>query len=155
MNEPVTVVEVGPRDGLQNECAVLTTEVKLAFVRALAAAGLSRIEVAAFVRPDRVPAMADAAEIFKAIAEQVFCLGDSPGAGSQMKLINQSLAGIHIAAAAEAMNLAQSLKMDLHQVIDVITHCAGTSWMFENRAPHIANGDYSPLSSVNIFVKDL
>ena len=52
MTEPVTVVEVGPRDGLQNECAVLSTEVKLAFVRSLASAGLSRIEVAAFVRPD-------------------------------------------------------------------------------------------------------
>ena len=65
MTEPVTVVEVGPRDGLQNECAVLSTEVKLAFVRALASAGLSRIEVAAFVRPDRVPAMADAAEVMR------------------------------------------------------------------------------------------
>ena len=70
MTEPVTVVEVGPRDGLQNECAVLTTEVKLAFVRALASAGLSRIEVAAFVRPDRVPAMADAAEV-AAVAKDV------------------------------------------------------------------------------------
>ena len=70
MTEPVTVVEVGPRDGLQNECAVLSTEVKLAFVRALAAAGLSRIEVAAFVRPDRVPAMADAAEV-AAVAKDV------------------------------------------------------------------------------------
>ena len=70
MTEPVTVVEVGPRDGLQNECAVLSTEVKLAFVRALASAGLSRIEVAAFVRPDRVPAMADAAEA-AAVAKDV------------------------------------------------------------------------------------
>ncbi|MEO1598475.1 MAG: hydroxymethylglutaryl-CoA lyase, partial [Planctomycetota bacterium] len=70
MTEPVTVVEVGPRDGLQNECAVLSTEVKLAFVRSLASAGLSRIEVAAFVRPDRVPAMADAAEV-AAVAKDV------------------------------------------------------------------------------------
>ena len=70
MTEPVTVVEVGPRDGLQNECAVLSTDVKLAFVRALASAGLSRIEVAAFVRPDRVPAMADAAKV-AAVAKDV------------------------------------------------------------------------------------
>ena len=72
-----------------------------------------------------------------------------------MKLVNQLLAGVHIAAAAEAMNLAASLDMNLHQVIDVISKCAGSSWMFENRAPHIADGDYTPLSSVNIFVKDL
>ena len=93
--------------------------------------------------------------VFDAISEKVFRLGERPGQGSQMKLINQLLAGVHIAAAAEAMNLAQSLSMDLHEVIDVIRGCAGTSWMFENRAPHIADGDYTPLSNVNIFVKDL
>jgi len=100
-------------------------------------------------------AMTDAKPIFDAISEHVFELGDEPGQGSQMKLINQLLAGVHIAATAEAMNLAASLDMDLHQVIDIISKCAGSSWMFENRAPHIADGDYSPLSSVNIFVKDL
>lgn len=100
-------------------------------------------------------AMADAKPIFDAISEHVFELGDEPGQGSRMKLINQLLAGVHIAATAEAMNLAASLDMDLHQVINVISKCAGSSWMFENRAPHIADGDYSPLSSVNIFVKDL
>ena len=100
-------------------------------------------------------AMADAKPIFNAISEHVFELGDEPGQGSQMKLINQLLAGVHIAATAEAMNLAAALDMDLHQVIDVIGKCAGSSWMFENRGPHIADGDYTPLSSVNIFVKDL
>lgn len=99
--------------------------------------------------------MAKIKPVFDAISEHVFALGDEPGAGSQMKLINQLLAGVHIAAAAEAMNLAASYNMDLHQVIDVISKCAGSSWMFENRAPHIADGDYTPLSSVNIFVKDM
>ena len=100
-------------------------------------------------------AMRDAKPVFDAISEHVFELGDDPGHGSRMKLVNQLLAGVHIAAAAEAMNLAASLDMDLHQVIDVISKCAGSSWMFVNRAPHIADGDYTPLSSVNIFVKDL
>ena len=111
-----------------------------------------RMSIMASGAPDAID---DVAPIFKAISEKVFYLGETPGAGSQMKLINQLLAGVHIAAAAEAMNLAQSLNMDLHEVIKVISHCAGTSWMFENRAPHIADGDYRPLSSVNIFVKDL
>ena len=111
-----------------------------------------RMSIMASGAPD---AMADAKPVFDAISEHVFELGDKPGGGSQMKLINQLLAGVHIAAAAEAMNLAASLDMDLHQVIDVISKCAGSSWMFENRAPHIADGDYTPLSSVNIFVKDL
>ena len=111
-----------------------------------------RMSIMASGAPD---AMHDAKPVFDAISEHVFELGENPGHGSQMKLVNQLLAGVHIAAAAEAMNLAASLDMDLHQVIDVISKCAGSSWMFENRAPHIADGDYTPLSSVNIFVKDL
>jgi hydroxymethylglutaryl-CoA lyase len=55
----VRIVEVGPRDGLQNEAASLSVDDKVAFVRRLAAAGVRAIEVGAFVRPDRVPQMAD------------------------------------------------------------------------------------------------
>ncbi len=63
--ESVRVVEVGPRDGLQNEPEQLPTEVKVAFVEALADAGLRWIEVGSFVRPDRVPQMADTDEVFR------------------------------------------------------------------------------------------
>ncbi|SED85963.1 L-threonate dehydrogenase [Rhodobacter sp. 24-YEA-8] len=90
-----------------------------------------------------------------AIAGRVFRLGAAPGAASKMKMINQLLAGVHIAAAAEAMVLARAAGLDLHEVIGVIGDCAGMSWMFGNRAPHIANGDYTPHSAVDIFVKDL
>lgn len=96
-----------------------------------------------------------AAPFFDAVAERVFRLGPETGAGSRMKMVNQHLAGIHIAAAAEAMTLAQGMGLDLHLVIEVIGDCAGTSWMFENRGPHIADGDYTPLSAIDIFVKDL
>jgi len=57
---PVEIVEVAPRDGLQNEARVLRTETKLALIERACAAGLRRIEVASFVHPDRVPQMADA-----------------------------------------------------------------------------------------------
>jgi hydroxymethylglutaryl-CoA lyase len=60
----VRIVEVGPRDGLQNEAAVIPTADKIAFVNRLSEAGHSHIEVAAFVSPKWVPAMADAAEVF-------------------------------------------------------------------------------------------
>jgi hydroxymethylglutaryl-CoA lyase len=63
----VTIVEVGPRDGLQNEHAAVSTADKVAFVDRLSAAGLPVIEVSAFVSPDWVPQMADAAEVFAAI----------------------------------------------------------------------------------------
>jgi isopropylmalate/homocitrate/citramalate synthase len=62
-----TVVEVGPRDGLQNEAGPVPAAGKVAFIERLAAAGLPIVEVAAFVRPDTVPQMADAAEVVAAL----------------------------------------------------------------------------------------
>jgi hydroxymethylglutaryl-CoA lyase len=72
MNLPrrVAVVEVGPRDGLQNESTVVATDDKVAFVDKLSAAGHRTIEVSAFVRPDRVPQMADASEVFAGITRR-------------------------------------------------------------------------------------
>ena len=68
MTNRVTIVEVGPRDGLQNEAARIATADKVAFVERLAAAGLPIVEVSSFVRPDRVPQLADAREVFAALA---------------------------------------------------------------------------------------
>lgn len=62
--------EVGPRDGLQNEAAIVPTAAKVAFIDALAAAGLGAIEVTAFVSPKWVPQMADAAEVLSAITRR-------------------------------------------------------------------------------------
>jgi hydroxymethylglutaryl-CoA lyase len=66
----VTVVEVGPRDGLQNEAAAVATADKVTFVDLLSAAGLPVIEAGAFVSPKWVPRMADATEVFAAIARR-------------------------------------------------------------------------------------
>lgn len=93
--------------------------------------------------------------VLEAMASTVYRLGDVPGVGSSMKLVNQLLAGIHIAAAAEAMALAIRMGLSPDVVYEVITHSAGNSWMFENRVPHILQGDYTPFSAVDIFVKDL
>jgi hydroxymethylglutaryl-CoA lyase len=64
----ITVVEVGPRDGLQNESAIVSTADKIEFVNRLSAANLPVIEVSAFVSPKWVPQMADAADVFRGIA---------------------------------------------------------------------------------------
>lgn len=93
--------------------------------------------------------------VLAAIAGKVYRLGDEPGAGSVVKMVNQLLAGVHIAAAGEAMALAIRAGADPDQVYEVICNSAGSSWMFQNRVPHILAGDYTPLSAVNIFVKDL
>ena len=68
MPRRVTVVEVGPRDGLQNEAVAVGTPEKIAFVDALSRAHLPVVEVSAFVSPKWVPQMADAAEVFAGIA---------------------------------------------------------------------------------------
>ncbi len=96
------------------------------------------------------------AEVFlNAMAAKVYKLGDSAGAGSKVKIINQLLAGVHIAAAAEAMALGLREGVDPAALYEVITHSAGNSWMFENRMAHVLAADYTPLSAVDIFVKDL
>ena len=95
------------------------------------------------------------AGVLDAMAAKVYRLGERAGAGSKVKVINQLLAGVHIAAAAEAMALGLREGVDPAALYEVITHSAGNSWMFENRMPHVLAGDYTPLSAVDIFVKDL
>ncbi|MCJ2038754.1 NAD-binding protein [Methylobacterium sp. J-059] len=90
-----------------------------------------------------------------AMAGTLYELGDEAGQGAAFKMINQLLAGVHIAAASEAMSFAAKQGLDLARVYEVITKSAGNSWMFENRMPHVLDGDYSPRSAVDIFVKDL
>ncbi len=96
-----------------------------------------------------------AASVLDAMAQTVHRLGDQAGPGSAMKAVNQLLAGVHIAAMGEALGLAASQGLDLARVLDVIKVSAGTSWMFENRAPHVIDADYTPRSTINIWPKDL
>lgn len=93
--------------------------------------------------------------ILDAIAGKVWRLGDAAGIGSTVKMVNQLLAGVHIATAAEALALGIRAGADPRTLYDVICTSAGNSWMFQNRVPHILDGDDTPLSAVNIFVKDL
>ena len=91
--------------------------------------------------------------VLSVIAAKVYRLGDAPGIGSKVKMINQLLAGVHIAAMAEAMALGIRAGCDPNVVYEVISNSAGGSWMFQNRAPHILAGDYTPLSAVNVHVE--
>lgn len=100
-------------------------------------------------------AFARARPFLDAVAATVFELGDEAGPGSTMKMVNQLLAGVHIATAMEALALGIRSGLDAQTVFDVITASAGNSWMFENRVPHVLDNDYAPKSAVDIFVKDL
>ncbi|CAI2406708.1 L-threonate dehydrogenase [Serratia ficaria] len=93
--------------------------------------------------------------VLDAIAGKVYRIGEDIGLGATVKIIHQLLAGVHIAAGAEAMALAARAGIPLDVMYDVVTHAAGNSWMFENRMRHVVDGDYAPKSAVDIFVKDL
>jgi hydroxymethylglutaryl-CoA lyase len=97
MTNQVTVVEVGPRDGLQNEAARIAAADKVAFVERLAAAGLPVVEVSSFVRPDRVPQLADAREVFAALP---------PRAGTRYTALVPNLTGLRQAQAAGLREIA-------------------------------------------------
>ncbi|MCJ7873196.1 MULTISPECIES: L-threonate dehydrogenase [Roseobacteraceae] len=117
-----------------------------------AKAASGQLSIMASGAPD---AFAAARPLLDSIAQTVFELGDDVGAGSAMKAVNQLLAGVHIATMAEALTFGMTQGVTPEKFVEVISKCAGTSWMLENRAPHIVAGDYTPLSSVNIWPKDL
>jgi len=100
-------------------------------------------------------ALVAAKPILDSTSETVFEFGEVVGSGSAMKAVNQMLAGVHIAAMAEAITFGITQGIEPERFLEVISKCAGSSWMLENRAPHIIDGDYSPKSSINIWPKDL
>jgi len=91
------VVEVGPRDGLQNEAVQVATADKVAFIDRLSAAGLPVIEVSAFVSPKWIPRLADATEVFAGIA---------PRPGIRYSALVPNLAGLERAIRAEVREVA-------------------------------------------------
>lgn len=93
--------------------------------------------------------------LLDAIAAKVYNIGETIGLGATVKIVHQLLAGVHIAAGAEAMALASRAGIPLDLMYDVVTNAAGNSWMFENRMKGVVEGDYTPMSAVDIFVKDM
>jgi isopropylmalate/homocitrate/citramalate synthase len=97
MTRHVTIVEVGPRDGLQNERVIVPTADKIAFVDRLSAAGLPVIEVSAFVSPTWVPQMADAADVLAGITRRP---------GIRYTALVPNLKGLERAMAADVREIA-------------------------------------------------
>ncbi len=149
-------------------CATMSPDAARSFEARAGALGLGYLDApisggAVRAAAGEMTVMASGApEVFKrarpvldCIAAKVYELGDAAGIGAAFKIVNQLLAGVHIAAACEAITFAKAMGLDIAKVYEVITASAGNSWMFENRVPHILDGDYSPRSAVDIFTKDL
>ncbi len=90
------------------------------------------------------------------MAANLYELGDAAGAGRRVQ-DDQSVAGrrAHRRRLGSDRIRRQSEGLDIRKVYEVITASAGNSWMFENRMPHVLDGDYAPRSAVEIFVEDL
>lgn len=93
--------------------------------------------------------------LLRDMSEKLYVIPGGAGAASKVKMVNQLLVGTHIAAAAEAMALAAKAGLNTREVYNIITSAAGNSWAFENRVPHMLDGDWTPCSALDIFVKDM
>lgn len=100
-------------------------------------------------------ALQRANSVLSDMSEKLYIIPGGIGAASNVKMVNQMLAGIHICAASEAMGLAAKARLNTRQVYDIIVGAAGNSWMFENRVPHMLDNDLTPYSALDLFVKDM
>lgn len=139
------------------QMAMRCAEFKLSFLDAPISGGSGKAALGklAIMAAGSKEAFEKAAPMLEACAETVFDLGQEAGAGSAMKAVNQMLAGTHLAAMAEAITFGMTQGISPETFLKVIPECAGTSWMLENRAPHIVAGDYTAHSAVDIWPKDL
>jgi 3-hydroxyisobutyrate dehydrogenase len=103
--------------------------------------------------PDQAFAAAEAA--FDAMSKTVYRVGDTAGAASKVKMINQLLVGIHGVAMAEALTLATRAGADPKVVYDVITHGVGNSTVFERLGPFVLENNFEPRGVTDILIKDL
>jgi len=165
---PDGCIDILPRDCVVLCCVTVAPEAARALAARLDERGISMLDApvsggSGAARGGTMTVMAsgpDAAfaraqPVLDVIAAKVWRLGDAAGAGSTVKMVNQLLAGVHIAAAAEALALGIRAGADPQTLFEVISSSAGSSWMWQNRVPHILSGDDTPLSAVSIFVKDL
>jgi len=129
--ERVRLVEVGPRDGLQNEPEVVPTDVKVAFVEALADAGLRWIEVGSFVRPDRVPQMADTDEVVRRLRprEGVTYIALVPNLRGLERALTCGVRAIAVFTAAtdafSEANIGMSVKQSVRTFREVVRQAQG------------------------------
>jgi putative dehydrogenase len=98
----------------------------------------------------------EAKAVLEAFGARVYFVGEEPGVGSRLKVINQLLCGVHLAAAGEALALAKRQGLPLDLTYEVVSSGAGFSWMLGDRGLRMTNEDFSDVkSAVNIFIKDL
>ncbi|MGL4812860.1 MAG: NAD(P)-dependent oxidoreductase [Beijerinckiaceae bacterium] len=100
-------------------------------------------------------AFESASAVLSHLGDKIFHVGTKPGQGAAVKTVNQLLCGVHIAAAAEGMALAQKAGIAPDMYLKVLGGSAAASWMLNNRGPRMAQAEPDVTSAVDIFVKDM
>ena len=97
----------------------------------------------------------NAQPVLAAMGSSLHYLGEQPGQGAAMKVVNQLLCGVHIVAAAEGLAFAERAGIDPQKALEVLSGSAAQSWMLNARGPRMIDYDTVVTSAVDIFVKDL
>ncbi len=100
-------------------------------------------------------AFSAATPVLDAMTGKVYRFGDRVGAGSTAKAVNQLLVGVHLAVAAEAVELLQRLDVDASKVLEIVGGGVASSYMFNNRAELMLAGKFSLKDATAVFIKDL
>jgi 3-hydroxyisobutyrate dehydrogenase len=93
--------------------------------------------------------------VLESISGKRFRVSGRTGDGSRMKLVNNLMAGINLAAACEGMVFGLKLGLDPQAIFDVVCASSGASWVFGDRMPRVLAGDYSTKAAVDVLAKDL
>ena len=127
------------------------------FIDAPASGGVVGAEAATLTIMAAAPAdvLAPLRPVLDRLGDKVFHIGTEPGQGATVKAVNQLLCGVHIAATAEALSLAERVGVDLAVVLEILSGSSASSWMLRDRGPRMLEDEPRVTSAVDIFVKDL
>jgi L-threonate 2-dehydrogenase len=148
--------------------STIAPEDAASFAERLARAGLTAIDAPVSGGPRRaadgtmtmmLSGAPDAIErcdgLLRVIAGKVFVVGTRPGDAAKFKIVNNMLAAANLAAAGEAMAIAERAGLDARLVHDVIVASSGASWIFADRIPRALDRDYAPRAATRILLKDV
>ncbi len=139
------------------ETARRITAKGLRFIDAPVSGGVAGVEAGTLTIMAAAPAETfyDAEPVLRGIGTNTYHLGTDYGQGAAMKTVNQLLAGVHIAAAAEAFALAEKAGIDKKVALEILGGSAASSWMLKDRGPRMIGESDAVTSAIDIFVKDL
>jgi 3-hydroxyisobutyrate dehydrogenase len=149
-------------------CSTIAPDDTVAFAERLAASGLVVLDAPISGGPARAlsgemsmmlagpqAALASLADLLADLAQKRFHLGPRVGDASRAKLVNNLLAGINLAAGAEALALGIRLGLEPQTIFDIVSASSGNSWIFQDRMARAIRDDFVPRAAAPVLTKDL